>query len=45
MTPFSKDGQKHPVSKFDTIRVFAVGATSALPGTGEFCITPRYALR
>ncbi|QWH76053.1 DUF3992 domain-containing protein (plasmid) [Bacillus mycoides] len=33
------------VSKFDTIRVFAVGATSALPGSGEFCITPRYAIR
>ncbi|OUA88796.1 DUF3992 domain-containing protein [Bacillus thuringiensis] len=33
------------VSKFDTIRVFAVGATSEFTGSGEFCITPRYAIR
>ncbi|HDR6319128.1 TPA: DUF3992 domain-containing protein [Bacillus thuringiensis] len=33
------------VSKFDTIRVFAVGATSDIPGFGEFCVTPRYAIR
>lgn len=30
------------ISRFDTIRVFATGATAALPAAGEFCITPRY---
>lgn len=33
------------VSKFDTIRVFAAGATAALPGAGEICITPRYEIQ
>jgi len=30
------------ISRFDTIRVFATGATLELPAAGEFCITPRY---
>ncbi|MGE7112163.1 DUF3992 domain-containing protein [Lysinibacillus sp. NPDC047702] len=30
------------ISRFDTIRAFATGATPALPAAGEFCITPRY---
>jgi len=32
------------ISRFDTIRVFATGATDLLPAAGEFCITPRYEL-
>ncbi|QPQ36743.1 MULTISPECIES: DUF3992 domain-containing protein [unclassified Lysinibacillus] len=32
------------ISRFDTIRVFATGATEVLPAAGEFCITPRYEL-
>ena len=30
------------ISRFDTIRAFAVGATATTPAAGEFCITPRY---
>ncbi len=30
------------ISRFDTIRAFATGATPTLPAAGEFCITPRY---
>ncbi|WHY88541.1 DUF3992 domain-containing protein [Neobacillus novalis] len=33
------------ISRFDTIRVFATGATAALPAAGEFCITPRYRIQ
>lgn len=32
------------VSRFDTIRAFATGATPTLPAAGEFCITPRYVI-
>ncbi len=32
------------ISRFDTIRAFATGATVLLPAAGEFCITPRYAI-
>ncbi|MFJ7951426.1 DUF3992 domain-containing protein [Lysinibacillus sp. NPDC096418] len=32
------------ISRFDTIRAFATGATLALPAAGEFCITPRYSI-
>ncbi len=32
------------ISRFDTIRAFAVGAAPETPAAGEFCITPRYAI-
>jgi hypothetical protein len=32
------------LSRFDTIRAFATGASADNPGMGEICITPRYTL-
>ncbi|WP_052343787.1 DUF3992 domain-containing protein [Bacillus massiliigorillae] len=33
------------ISRFDTIRVFATGATATLPAAGEICISPRYRIQ
>ena len=30
------------ISRFDTIRAFAIGTSVTTPAAGEFCITPRY---
>lgn len=32
------------ISKFDTIRAFAEDVLATAPASGEFCITPRYAI-
>ena len=34
----------YTISRFDTVRAFATGATADLPAAGEFCITPRYVI-